>query len=401
MEEVWPDKLVSLEAAVDPFAQVALTLAADAGLSVVLPSGDLGMVSVSLTGVPVRDAFRELSRAAGVISILRDGIVRVCRPDDVISVPAVLPTGFNEVGEFMEALQSTLGANAQVKRVGDRVVIFCSAQSADNVSELIRQLSHGPDGWALDVRVVQVTQSLREQLGLDWRISGRMGATLGGAANAVEGAAVPRTAVSGVASVEALFQAVATGTDATLVTQSTAYLLEGREVTLTQGDVVPVPQRTVSPEGTVSVSGFSYINTGFALNAKARRVQDGLLLTLKPSVSNVTGFVEGAPIVSRREVESVVVVNSGEWVLLSGLDQVEWSKSMSGVPRVPGLGGNQDIRSDTRTVLMLVRAVRVFASGGPIATPQALEARCALPVGESIRPPAIECAIVAPERRVP
>ncbi|HEX2837836.1 MAG TPA: hypothetical protein VHN77_06880, partial [Phycisphaerales bacterium] len=362
-DDRWPPIKVTVESQGEALEIVLQQVASDAGVSIVMPTGSLGPCNVTLLDVPLRDAVVAMSRGNGFYAACDGQLIRISRPEDTVSVPAVIPAGFDSPEDFVSALTTVLGAGAKVQKVGDRVVVLTTAENVQNVKALVRDLSIGPDGWVLDVRVVQVSDVLRQELGIDWRV----GASFGAAAQAGVGidedvGNVGARVVAG-AAVDALFKAARSSTEASFVTEATAYLVEGREVNIQQGDVVPVPMRTVSDQGTVTVTGFRDVATGFEMKCKGRRVDAGLLLEVAPKISNVSGFVEGAPIISQRKVESIVVLQSGQWTLVSGLEQREWNRDARALPNMAWAGKYNNTNDARRSTVVLVRAVRVFAAG--------------------------------------
>ena len=62
------------------------------------------------------------------------------------------------------------------------------------------------------------------------------------------------------------------------------------------GERVPVPRKTVSEYGTVTTQGFDYIDTGLIVNVLCSESRLGGYLKLDLSVSEITGYVEYAPV---------------------------------------------------------------------------------------------------------
>jgi len=116
----------------------------------------------------------------------------------------------------------------------------------------------------------------------------------------------------------------------------------------------------------VTVTGYDRVHTGYQLRVKARRVPVGVFLELEPSVSGIKGYVEGAPLLTESTVTASVVIDDGEWVILSGLSTLALSGDAKGLPG--GLGSRLTSREGSTvsegSVLVLVRARRVYASGG-------------------------------------
>ena len=94
---------------------------------------------------------------------------------------------------------------------------------------------------------------------------------------------------------------------------------------------VPIPQKTVSPEGTVTTNGFEFIETGSILSCKIRETSNGSVLTYSIEQSNITGFVENeAPIVAQSVLSSQVSLKSSGVYLLGELTTSNKTLTQSG-----------------------------------------------------------------------
>jgi type II secretory pathway component GspD/PulD (secretin) len=367
--EPWKLPKVSLLADREPFDVIAMNLAADCDVSVTMPPG-LGseLVSLSLLDVEGEYAFRQLASAVNLSADYKDGVVSFYRGKGSAGqrVVQVVPVGFEDREELLSALRTSLGESTDVQAVGDRLVVVSGADGPRAVGKLMGELGTGPDGWMLEVRVVQVSDSLKEELGIAWNVSGGAVGELNAAAKLGTALRKPAAGVTVAAKVEALLRATSVGTQARLLTTGNLFLLEGKSAELHQGDSVPVIRRSTSDSGTVTDLGYELIKTGFTLKVSGKRVPQGLLLNIRPSLSSVTGFVKEVPIVAERTVEGWLVVRSGDWVMLSGLDASDWTRATTGVPGKLGglMGGAETIDEQHRNVVVIVRAVRVFASAG-------------------------------------
>jgi hypothetical protein len=355
---------VSVLADGDAWSDVVLDVGYSAGVSVAAPDGVEAVVSMDLRDVPAEVAFRELAARAGMVALYADGVVTFVPSDGQYESFAVFGVGGVDPSVLYEALQLALGREGQARPVGDRVAVAASTEGMERAQDAIRRMTEGPDGWIVQVVVTRVNRAFAREYGIDWTVGGRV--RVGGGlavGDAFERFGDLGASVSGL--VEAAMKASEDGRDAVVVSRASLYLLEGTPVSLQQGDAIPVPQRTISPEGVVTVTGYTTVRTGFELQCVGRRVADGLLLELRPKISSVTGTIEGAPITSERTVEAVAVVQSGQWIVLSGLDEWSASRDDRGLP-VGWLGGATSERADQGTTLIFCRATRVYAGGGVV-----------------------------------
>jgi len=314
---------------------------------------------MSFVDHPAESVFRSLAAAAGRSVEFRDGVVSFPAKGEGSGSLLLVYPGYEDPEEVADVLSSVL-EGSRVKRVGGRVAVWARTDDLASVRSVVRALDVGPDGWRLDVRVVGVSASLRDQLGLGLSGTTETDLSLGGSAGSLGGS--PLTGAKAVLALKLVGSAVSEGRDARILTDGTLGLVEGSEAELQQGEVIPVPKRTISPEGVVTVTGFDQVKTGFNLKAVGRRVPGGLRLELAPSLSSVAGYVEGNPVVSERSVKGVLIVRSGEWVVLSGLQIKQAARSASG----GGIWGGVETESQgLESVLVFVRCVRVHASVSP------------------------------------
>lgn len=362
VEEAWglpPVTLTAHEMAVD---LVLLELAEQAGVSVVTPeSAPEAVVTVDFRGLEGGEAFRAIAKRLGRRVTYRDGVVEFEDDDGAAGSMGIFRVGHGDPGQAAGAMQAAIGSGGKVMAMGSMLIVAGGREHVERAERVSRFLGISPDGWRLDVRVVTVSDSFRRELGIDWTLGASLGATVGASA----GDATPvQTGLTARAVVEAVARASAESDGAALLHTATLYVLEDGEARMHQGDRTPIPRYQTSPEGTVVVVGYEYVMTGFELVAKARRVAGGVRLQLEPSVSSVKGLVGDAPVVSQSRVTADVVLDSGEWVVISGLSTSQGTQGNRGIPGVGRvLGGSESLSASSSSVMYLIKADRVYAGG--------------------------------------
>lgn len=360
----WDLPTVTLSVIEAPVSMLLLELADQLGVSVVVPpdrSADL--VTLDLRQTPGQQAIHTLASVLGMSPKFDGYTVSLVELTDTAESFTVFRVGHADVQQISDAVRTVAGAGAVVSTFEDRVVVAGSADQVRRANELARDFLVGPDGWRLEVRVVSISESLRQQIGFDWDLSAQADASAG-----FRGGDLVQPVLTGVAAsvvVRVLAEATQTTTEAYVENSATLYVLEGGTATMNQGDRVPIPKFQTSPEGTTTVVGFEYLETGFSLTAGARRVPGGVRLEIEPVVSSVTGFVEQAPITTESRVKVDTVIEDGEWLIVSGLDANQGSVTDKRIPgtKSRAFGHTETTRSDG-TLLVLLRADRVYASGG-------------------------------------
>lgn len=330
----------------------------------VIPSElDKVSVTVELDGVDGQAAFREVARAAGYVPELVDGVVRFVKAADVLQSFVVVRPGAERKQAALEGLKAVVSQRASVAVVGERLVVTGDAQAVARASEFAAQLESGSDGWVVEVRVFSVSRSWKSESGVDWRVAAALGVGVDAAAGNRAAVVFPVFGARAAATVEALLSASEEGREVQLTRSGRVFVVEGQAGRLQQGDVVPVPRRTVSDQGTVTVTGYERVDTGFQLQVLPERVPGGVRLDVEARLSAVAGFVGEAPVTSESSVRSTVLCRSGDWVLLSGLSAGERERRGKGLPGWGrGLGGLDEAGARDVDVVLAVQARRVVSS---------------------------------------
>lgn len=130
-----------------------------------------------------------------------------------------------------------------------------------------------------------------------------------------------------------LLSADESSSDVRLVTMCRLHVIEGEDATLQVGEEVPVPQKTVSSEGTVTTTGYTYVQSGVDLSVKVRSEPSGALrVYVTPEVSTITRYVGETPVKVRHRIESAAVVESGGVFVLGGFNKLRVGGRRSGIP---------------------------------------------------------------------
>jgi general secretion pathway protein D len=149
-----------------------------------------------------------------------------------------------------------------------------------------------------------------------------------------------------------LYNFVKNSSDAQVLAKPQLRISEGEKANLTIGDKVPIPVTTFNTAtaqngGIVPITSFQYQDVGIKIEMEPRvHHNKEVSLKLKVEVSDVGEFVEGSqgsrqPIISTRNIDSVIRLKDGETNILAGLITTDESNSEAGIPGlsdVPVLG---------------------------------------------------------------
>ena len=349
-----PQGVVSVVARETPARDVLSDLGYQAGVPIIVSSGVEGRVDIELADVELMRAVRAVaSQVSASVSVV-DGVITVGgeRKGDVIRI---IDPGFFDADDAAEILGGLLGDDAEVRAIGGRLFASLPASALETLREAEGFLRVGPDAWAVTIQVYEVGKDFQRRSGIDWSLLSEASLGLSMGSEVEE----PGVSSSVVAAVTALGEWAADGSDVELMLNTTLYVVEGFEAKLQRGDVLRIPRRTVSPQGTSTTTDFTVIETGLTIDLSARRVPGGALLGIRPSISDVAGFVDSAPTVTERSIETTALVRSGDYIVLTGLDSFRSSEGedRSGMPF-----GSRSFESSERTLVFVCRAVRVASA---------------------------------------
>jgi general secretion pathway protein D len=142
-------------------------------------------------------------------------------------------------------------------------------------------------------------------------------------------------------------------------------VLDNQKAQIKVGDRISVQTQTQTgvTTGTGVLNSFQYLETGILLSVTPRINSGGLVtLDVNQEVSNPTSTptaLNPNPDISTRNAKTVVVVESGESIVLGGLIRETRSRSSDGIPllsKIPIIGalfGTQSYNKD-RTELVLI-----------------------------------------------
>ena len=325
------------------------------GVSITIPAGitESDTITVDYQGVEAQRIFEQVSKRIGKVAEYDGSMITFSTVEDAQKDFVVIRSGYVDPEIIVNSIQSMFGTETNAEVLDDRIIITGDRRSLEQARELAKHFERGADGWLLSVRVVSVSKTFRRELGLDWNVEANLSLDTTG----------PGVVSDADMIVSIIGKATDSGTQAALLETASLYVLEGSTSTVRRGQRVPVPRFITSPYGSNSTAGFDYINAGFELSATARRVPGGVRLALTPKISSVIGFVREAPITQESLVEVQLVVQDGDWIIISGLDTSQASKDEQVLPGLPSpiFGATTDT-TDESTLLVLVQARRVFSA---------------------------------------
>ncbi|MCE9545269.1 MAG: type II and III secretion system protein [Planctomycetia bacterium] len=316
----------------DPVPVVLHILAEMADVSIVADASlDSQMVSMDVVDMPLPDVLAVMARRLGV-DVSHQGRLfymgRLRPQDRGFLVRRVRALTLEELNNAVGTVKSQDG---QAHVMGNGVVVV-----SDRV-EVLQQVSAMLDAaeaataeaaeWCVQLYLVSTSDTFLSDLGIDATPAIDLAATYAWASG---GAAQNQSILTG--GLTALLHASRTSAGASIVAQPLLLLRDGTTASFNRGQRVPLAKRAVSDQGTVTTTGFDFLQTGLVITAAVREVtQDRCSLKVAVSLSTVDSFdADGAPLTTQSAIEGVAEVHSGGVYLLGSLDLADKAESRSG-----------------------------------------------------------------------
>lgn len=282
---------------------------------------------------------------------------------------------------------------AKVKIIPDEgnnaLVIVANSEEYAKILRVIKQLDVLPLQVLIDATIVEVALKDELQYGIQWFFSHN-----NGGANEISGGdgglsmkelgkgimtgGLTYAFASDSGDIKAILSANASKDNINVISSPSLMVLNNQEAMIKVGDSVPIRTsestntNTVNNpnpnNGVVVTSGIQMVDTGIELSIKPRVNSGGLVLmdivqkvnqAVKTSAINGTSNID-SPTIQKREIESSVVVQSGETIVLGGLIKEENANNKNGVPilyDIPYIGplfGGTDRKKNKSELVVLI-----------------------------------------------
>ncbi len=174
--------------------------------------------------------------------------------------------------------------------------------------------------------------------------------------------------------IDAVIKLAANSRDARLLSTPVVLTTDNTEAKINIGEKRPVVTSTSTTDGGNQNSNYEYQNIGITLTVTPRiNPARYVVMEIAQKADNVAGFevIDGnnVPIITTREINAQIAVNSRSTIVLGGLVSSDKSKSRNKIPLlgdIPLLGVffRSDTRSETRTELLVLITPYVMMTPG-------------------------------------
>ena len=326
------EKRISVSAAAMPLGAFVTYVARESGVSVVVAAElDRRPVTVEFRNVPVSEVLSAVARRFNM-QVTRVGgtfYMGDLKPEDrgvlCRRIGRMTP---QEARDMVATLLSEHGRAScltdGVLVVGDKVAVL------DNISKLLDQVEAAPaDSWVVQALVVEHSVGDAVSAGVDVASSAQVAATFAGASG---------VALSKAGSLSGAFSANMSMLRGHVTCAPMVLVADGEAGSVASTEMIPVPQKTTSPEGTVTTTGFTNQSVGTSMAVTVRHVGEKVgrvkFLFTMGRLLNLTA--DGFPHYTEGKLDLTTNVASGGLYLMGSLASVERKKGVSGFGVVSG-----------------------------------------------------------------
>lgn len=347
------DRKLTISARDMKLTAFARFVANQTGLSVFCDSSlDSMLVTIEAVDAPLETIMSSVARRIGV-SISRQGtcyyigqikpedksiLVRKCRRMSAEDLQKAVATVLTESGKVVAYPDGLLVC-------GDTTKIL---QSVNNMIDGIEGAA--ANSWVIQLYLVSYSDDAQKTIGLESDLTAQFALNVAQSTNESSASAALSEVLHATKKISGM----------QLLAQPLLLVLDGQTASLQDGQKLPIPKKAVSNEGTVSTTDYEYVDVGIISTAVLReQTQTSASCKLTIQLTNVSGYVGDAPIVSGQTYNSTVQIEAGHTYLAGSMSRDEKTKVLSGT-FFPTLFERQH---KTGLVQVWLRAYRIDNSG--------------------------------------
>lgn len=347
--------------------EVMEMLAAQRRLNVFVSDGIDATVSINIYDMEVVDAIYAISESAGLAVERRNGSFFIVDRDEAgqhahsgMTEVRAYKVQYTEPTEIEKILQEHLSSYGSINSLDDRSMLVIEDQPAflARIERLLEQVDREPKQILIEARILEVTLTDGESLGIDWTkfFSSSDGTGSFGIRN-LDNPGNPGLFFQFIGpNLQIALDALrARGRLRTLSTPK-LLAMEDREAETQVGTRLGF--RVTTTINQVTSESIEFLETGIILKVTPSVDRDGMiLLDIHPEVSDGSVSDDGIPSKTTTELSTRMLVPDGETVFLGGLIRRGINESREGVPvlgDIPGVGALFSNRSRNVTATEIV-----------------------------------------------
>jgi type IV pilus assembly protein PilQ len=357
-------------------SSVLRTLAARAGVNLMLGEEVTGKVTLHLEGIDYEKAMKIIVENKGYAYIKDDKIVRVRSRDALDTAPVevkVVTLNYSKADDVKKTIEPTLSKQGkiQIDARSNMLVLSDTPTNLAKLEKLISEIDAQTPQVMIEARFVETTKNPKKDLGINWNgainnhqvsirrpdpkkdlSSDKNPSPLEFAKKLGPGGgwSYP-TAIIDAGEFNWVISYFASDTDTELLANPRVVTTDNGKAKLAIAQQYPIPNFSYSEQqGAFIISGFEYKDIGIVLNVTPRINKNSFVtLDVAPEVSSSAenakliggGTAVEIPIINTRTATTTVLIKSGNTLAIGGLMQQDNKNGFTKVPvmgDIPGIG---------------------------------------------------------------
>jgi type IV pilus assembly protein PilQ len=350
---------------------VLRTLAAKAGVNLILGDEVAGKVTVNLKGISYQEAMQLIAESKGYAYVMDKGIVKIKSRESLDVEPVELrmyTLAYAKADDVKKTLEPVLTKQGkiQVDQRSNTLVLSDTPSNLSKLVPLIQSLDTQTPQVMIEAKFVEVTKNPQKNLGINWSntllnhpiTAGSPLATAAGntvtpppsdflVSKGVSGAITPAfaTALLDAGTAQAIFSFLSQDTDSELLANPRVVTTDNQKARISISEQYPIPDFSFSEQtASLQISGFEYKDIGIILEVLPRINKNSFVtLDVTPTASsqgdNVPlssggGNTVNIPIINTRTATTTVLIKSGNTLAIGGLMRVDVTDTYTKVPLI-------------------------------------------------------------------
>ena len=371
------EPLISMVMRDTELAEVMEMLSRAERVNILLSEGVGSQVSFSLYDVPLSEAIRSITNAAGYAVERRNGTYFIVERDEAgayaesdLTAVRTFAIQYADPGQLQGMLSPYLSDYGQATVLVENKILMVEDTPAflRRIAALVRSIDRQPKQILIEAKILEVTLSSDDSYGIDWsdlfQSDGGEGSygTRGLADAGGSGSSGLFFEIANADLTAALSALEQNGRVRTLSTPK-LLALENQEASVIVGDRRGYAVTTTINQ--VTSESIEFLESGVILRVTPHVDSQGrVMMDIHPEVSTGVVDANGVPSQTTTEVTTRLLVGSGQTVFIGGLIKQTQTESRKGVPvlgRIPGIGllfSSREMTSvNTETIVVITPRV--------------------------------------------
>lgn len=346
---------------------VLRTLAARAGINLILGDEVTGKVTVNLKGVSYEEAMQLIAESKGYAYVKDRKVVKIKSRESLDIEPVemrVHTLSYAKADDVKKTLNGiiTKQGKIEVDARSNTLVLSDTPSSLAKISRLIEQLDTQTPQVLIEAKFVETTKNPKKDLGINWsnvllnhEVQIRRPdptkpikdpdnpGPLEVSKNLAGGPWTPSTMILDAGEASLIFSFLSQDTDTELLANPRVVTTDNSKARISIATQYPIPNFSFSEQtASLQISGFEYKDIGIILNVLPRiNKNDFVTLDVTPEASSSTenatlqsggGNAVQIPIINVRTATTTVLIKSGNTLAIGGLMRQDTSDNYTKVP---------------------------------------------------------------------